>query len=99
MISRLLILVVACAIGCSSPPAPPPPPPGLPSIRDYPDVVIEKEAFRRFSLLSADTCTYCRESWRSCECEMGKDPLMFQNREKQTVEFIETELARYGVKE
>jgi len=68
-------------------------------IRKIPDVVIEKEAFRRFGLLHADTCTYCRESWKSCHCEMKDNPLMFQNREKQTPEKIESELAKYGVRE
>lgn len=69
------------------------------SIREIPDVVIERESFRRFGLLSADTCTNCKEHWNSCKCEMGKGPLMFQNREKQSKETIVKELAKYGVDE
>jgi hypothetical protein len=68
-------------------------------VRRIPDVVIEREMFRRVGMLSADTCTYCKEKWVACECEMGKHPLMFQNREKQQPEFIKAELLKYQVKE
>lgn len=66
--------------------------------RKIPDVVIEREMFRRVGNLSADTCTFCKEHWRVCECEMGKHPLMFQNREQQTPETIRAELLKYNVK-
>ena len=66
-------------------------------IRRVPDVVIEREMFRRIGLLNSDNCTFCREHWRTCQCEMGKHPLMFQNREQQSPEMIKTELLKYGV--
>lgn len=68
-------------------------------IRTVPDVVIEREMFRRVGMLTADTCTFCKEKYSACECELGKHGLMFQNRERQSPEFIKAELLKYGVKE
>lgn len=73
--------------------------PKIPQAKDIPDVVIEKEMFRRIGFLTIDTCTNCKEKWKSCKCEMGKHPLMFQNRQNLTKEQHATELAKYGVKD